>query len=212
MTESHAMHVLKHGWKKIFLVGLVSAVLGLLLSLVFPLEYSSSMRLLIIQKQLAEADPYTAIKASERIADNLGQIIYTTSFYDKVMGANFNVDVSRFSQDPIKRRKQWQKMIGTQVLRGSGLLVVTVYNTDKEQATQLSRAIAFVLTTEGYQYIGGGDLQVKLVDEPLLSRWPVRPNIPANAVTGFVLGLIVGSGYLLATSERRLPFGLPRLD
>lgn len=203
MQDSHYFEALADGWKRIVLFALVTAVFGAGLSFLFPLQYSSSMRLLIIQKQLSQTDPYTAIKASERISDNLAQIVYTTSFYDKVMGSKFNIDQSVFKTDETKKRKQWRDMIETRVIRGSGMLVVTVYHTDPAQATQIARAIAFVLTTEGWQYVGGGDLQVKLVDEPLQSRWPVKPNVPANAFMGFVLGIIAGSGYVLATARKR---------
>jgi capsular polysaccharide biosynthesis protein len=209
MQEYQYTRALARSWRKIMLFGLIAALCGAGLSFIFPLRYSSTMSLLIIQKQLSQADPYTAIKASERIADNLGQIIYTTSFFDKVMSAKFNIDQSIFSSDEIKRRKQWRQMIGTQVVRGSGMLVVAVYHQDKSQAEQIARAIAFVLTTEGWQYVGGGDLQVKLVDQPLASRFPVRPNIPANAFTGFILGIIVGSGYVLANARRRGLFEIP---
>jgi capsular polysaccharide biosynthesis protein len=203
MQESQYMEELGAGWKRILLFALVSAAFGVALSFLFPLQYSSSMRMLIIQKQLSDADPYTAIKASERISDNLAQIVYTTSFFDKVMAAKFNIDQTVFKADPIKRRKQWQEMIGTQVIRGSGMLQVTVYHVDPAQATQIGRAIAFVLTTEGWQYVGGGDLQVKLVDDPLQSRWPVKPNIPANAFGGLVLGIIVGAGQVLLSANKR---------
>jgi len=196
------MQALADGWKRIVLFAVVSAVFGAALSFLFPLQYSSSMRLLIIQKQLSMSDPYTAIKASERISDNLSQIIYTTSFFDKVMSAKFNIDQTIFKADDTKRRKQWSEMIETRVIRGSGMLVVTVYHKDPEQATQIGRAIAFVLTTEGWQYVGGGDLQVKLVDDPLQSRWPVKPNVPANAFAGLVLGIIAGAGQVLATRRK----------
>ena len=166
--------------------------------------------MLIIQKQLSQADPYTVIKSSERISDNLAQIIYTTSFFDKVMNAKFNIDKSVFKSEESKKRKQWRDMIETRVVRGSGMLVVTVYHVDPKQAEQISRAIAFVLTTEGWQYIGGGDLDVKLVDEPHLSRFPVRPNIPANPLMGLVLGVIAGTGYVLAGARRHTVFGIPQ--
>lgn len=203
------MNILARGWKRILLFAILTSFFGVGVSFLFPLQYSSTMSLLIIQAQLSQVDPYTAIKASERISDNLGQIIYTTSFYDKVMNAGFNIDQTIFSDDEIKRRKQWDRMISTQVTRGSGILVVSVYHEDPDQATQIAQTIAFVLTTEGWTYVGGGDLQVKLVDSPLESRWPVRPNIPANAFMGFVLGLIAGSGYVLATMPHRGPFGIP---
>lgn len=203
MADIAYTHVIRKGWKKIAVFAVASALFATGLSFLFPLQYSSSMRLLIIQKQLSQSDPYTAIKASERIADNLSQIIYTTSFFDKVLTAKFNVDSSIFKNDEQKKRRQWNDMIATQVLRGSGMLVVTVYHVDPAQAEQISRAIAFVLTTEGWEYVGGGDLQIRLVDEPLVSRWPVRPNIPANAFMGLVLGVIAGTGYVLAREARR---------
>lgn len=208
--ESHTMHVLSQGWKRILLFGLAAAVAGAALSFLFPLQYSATMRMLIINKQLAQADPYTAIRASERISDNLAQIVYTTSFYEKVMNAKFNIDQSVFPADEIKKRKIWRETIETRVIRGSGMLVVTVYHRDPAQAEQIARAIAFVLTTEGWQYVGGGDLDVKLVDEPLKSRFPVRPNIPANAFMGFVLGIIVGTGYVLQAARRHTVFGMPQ--
>lgn len=200
------MQALADGSRRILLFALAAAVFGAGLSFLFPLQYSSAMRLLIIQKQLSQTDPYTAIKATESISDNLSQIVYTTSFFDKVMAAKFNIDQSIFPQDEIKKRKQWRSMIDTSVVRGSGMLVVTVYHKDPEQATQIARAIAFVLTTDGWQYVGGGDLQVKLVDDPLQSRWPVKPNIPQNAFTGLVLGIIAGFGYVIMTAKRRPVF------
>jgi capsular polysaccharide biosynthesis protein len=208
-SESHYAYVITRNWKKVVLFGLAAAIVGAGLSFLFPLQYSSTLRLLIIQKQLSQADPYTAIKASERIADNLGQIVYTTSFFDKVLEAGFNVDKSVFKTDDTKRRRQWRTMIDTQVIRGSGMLAVTVYHQDPEQASQIAQAIAFVLTTEGWEYVGGGDLQVKLVDEPLNSRYPVKPNVPANAFMGFVLGIMAGTGYVLSVARRHGIFGIP---
>ncbi|MBU0625054.1 hypothetical protein KKF05_01785, partial [Patescibacteria group bacterium] len=79
MSETSYTTIINRGWKRIVIFASVSAVFAVAVSLAFPLQYSSSMRLLIIQRQLSTADPYTAIKASERIADNLAQILYTTS-------------------------------------------------------------------------------------------------------------------------------------
>lgn len=203
MSDINYTDSIRRGWKRIFLFALLTAAFAAAVSFAFPLRYSSTMRLLIIQNQLSASDPYTAIKAAERISDNLAQILFTTDFYDQVMGAQFNVDETYFNGDERKRRRRWKDAISTRVLRGSGMLDVTVYHTDPEQAEQISQAIAFVLTTEGWEYVGGGDLQVRVVDEPLTSRWPVRPNVPANAFMGFVLGGIAGTGYVFMREGRR---------
>lgn len=208
MQENYVEVIIKERGK-IILFGIAAAIIAGAFSFLLPLRYGASMRLLIIQKQLAQDDPYTATRASERISDNLGQIIYTTSFFDKVMAQKFNIDQSEsvFSNEENKRRQQWGEMIGTSVVRGSGMLAISVYHTDPEQALQISRAIAFVLTTEGWQYVGGPDLQIKLVDEPLRSKYPVKPNIPANAFTGFVLGMLAGSFYVVANRSDLGVFG-----
>lgn len=181
------------------------AVLGLVLAVVFsflrPLEYSSTIRLLIIQN-VGVVDAYTAARSSERIAEDLATVTYTTSFYDKVMAAGFAIDDTYFPSDETKKRKKWEKMVSTTVARGTGLLTVKVYHQDVEQAEQIAHAISFVLTNEGWTYTSGGNITVRLVDEPLNSRWPARPNIPANAFAGFVLGGLLGVGYIVLQTER----------
>lgn len=201
---SYEINTIVNEWRKVIMFGVLAAVIAGALSFLFPLKKSATMSLLLIQKQLSQTDPYTAIKASERIADNLGSIIYTTSFFDKVRSSNFNIDWSILSNVERTRRKQWRDMIETQVVRGSGILMITVFNTKGEQANEIARAIAFILTTDGASYIGGGDLQVKLVDDPLVSRFPVKPNIPANILTGFALGVLGGAVYVLVVKKKGL--------
>lgn len=207
MSELNVIDVLAKGWKKVLSFALAAAVFGAVFSFFFPLQYGSTMRLLVIQRQLSQVDPYTAIRASERISDNLAQVIYTTAFFERVLDSKFNVDSAAFPSDEAKRRKRWREMISTEVVRGSGMLIVTVYHIEPEQATQIARAIAFVLTTEGWQFVGGGDLQIRLVDQPIASRFPVRPNIPANALSGFILGLMAGSLSALAEHRKMRVFG-----
>jgi capsular polysaccharide biosynthesis protein len=173
------------------------------LSFLRPLEYSSTSRLLIIQKSGLNLDPYTAIRSAESIASNLAQVVYTSVFYDKVMNAGFNIDKSYFKTDENKRRTQWTDMVATEVTHDSGFLQITVYHTNRDQASEINRAIAYILTTEGNSYIGGQDLQIQLVDTPIQSRFPTRPNIPLNAFLGAVVGVILSALYLVVGEARR---------
>ncbi|MEK7545657.1 MAG: Wzz/FepE/Etk N-terminal domain-containing protein [Patescibacteria group bacterium] len=202
MTMDIAQLLERH-WKTIAVSAVLVMVAAAALSFVRPLEYSSTMRLLIIQKAGVNLDPYTAIRSAERIADNLSQVIYTSVFYDKVAAAGFDIDRSYFEPVETKRRKQWADMVSTQVTHETGFLQISVYHKDKEQASEIARAVAFVLTTEGNQFIGGRDLEIRLVDTPLQSRFPVRPNIPLNAFLGAVIGVILSSLYLVVGEARR---------
>lgn len=195
--------LLERHWKTIAVSAAITMVLAAGLSFLRPLEYSSTMRLLIIQKAGATLDPYTAIRSAESIADNLSQIIYTSVFFDKVEGAGFNIDRSYFDANETKRRQQWSDMVSTLVTHQTGFLQISVYHKSKDQASEIARAIGFILTTEGNQYVGGRDLEIRLVDTPLQSRFPVRPNVPLNAFLGAVIGVILSSLYIVVGEARR---------
>jgi len=182
-------------------VALLGAILAVAFSFLLPREYSSTVRLLVIPRSVGGVDPFTAIKSAERISDNLAQIIETTSFFDRVTRAGFFIDQSVFSGDEQKKRRQWNRMVDTTVSRGSGILTVKVYHSDRDQATQIVQAISYVLTTSGWEYIGG-DLLIRLLDAPLASRFPARPNFVGNAVSGFMVGAVLGAGIVLVRKRK----------
>jgi len=188
-------------WHTILLVAAIGLFLGVVLSFVQPLEYSSTVRILITQ-ELGTVDAYTASLSVERISEDLADIVYTTSFYEKVLEAPYEIDLSYFENQENKRREQWDEMISASVSRSSGLLTVRVYHEDIDQAEQIVNAVSYVLINEGWTYTSGSNIKVQLVDEALNSRWPVRPNIPVNAFSGLVLGIIAGAGYVLIQVER----------
>jgi len=158
--------------------------------------------LLILQDVGLNVDAYTASRSEERIAENLSTIVYTTTFFNEVINSGFSVDEKFFPLDDAKRRRTWVKTVSPTVARGAGLLTIAAFHPDIRQAEQIARAVAYVLTTKVGDYTSGSNIQVRLIDDPLNSRWPVKPNIVANSVSGFVLGLLVGVAFLLARAER----------
>ncbi|MBT3231142.1 hypothetical protein HN358_05220 [Candidatus Uhrbacteria bacterium] len=188
-------------WHTVLLTAAIGLFLGVVLSFVQPLEYSSTARILITQ-ELGTVDAYTASLSVERISEDLADIVYTTSFYEKVVQAPYDIDSTYFELQENKRREQWDDMISASVSRSSGLLTVRVYHEDVDQAQEIVNSVAYVLINEGWTYTSGSNIKVQLVDEALNSRWPVRPNIPVNAFSGLVLGIIAGVGYVLIQVER----------
>ena len=180
-------------------VGLVAA---LLLCLVQPLKYSSTVRLLVMQDLGSATDAYTASRSEERIAENLSTIVYTTTFFDEVMDAGFSIQERYFPSKDYKKRQEWAKTVDATISRGSGLMTITAYHQDVSQAEQIARAVASVLTAKASEYTSGGGVEVRLIDAPLNSRWPVKPNILANAVSGAVLGGLAGIGFVLTQYEK----------
>ncbi len=202
MAQTNYTRILINGWQSILMFALLGLVLALIISFVQPLRYSSTARLLILQDVGSSVDAYTASRAEERIADNLATIVYTSTFFDQVMTSGFGIDETQFSADDSRKRKEWGNMVKATVARGSGLLSITAYNKDIAEAEQIIRAVAYVLTNRVDEYTSGGSVSAQLVDEPLNSRWPVKPNILANTLSGFVLGGFVGIAYVFVQTER----------
>lgn len=182
------------------LLGLLFGAAGALL---FPLEYSATSRLLIIPSATLGVDPYTAIKSSERISENLAQIVGTSSFFEQVLRAReqFQLNISRFENVTERlRRREWTKMVSPQPLSGTSLFAITVYHTDKEQARRWSEAIDSVLANRGFEYTGK-DTQIKIVDTPVVSRFISRPNFLVFGFFGLALGAFLGAVWTLSKQD-----------
>ncbi len=201
MPTNH-LRDLFNGWQTLLMFGLLGLVLSLMISFVQPLRYASTARLLILQNIGSSVDAYTASRSEERIAENLATIVYTSTFFDQVVNAGFDIDKDAFPLEGSKRRRIWRRTVFATVSRGSGLLTITAYHHDVQQAEQIVRAVAFVLTDRVGEFTSGGNVQVRLIDAPLNSRWPVRPNVLANMLSGFFLAGFVGVGFVLLQSEK----------
>jgi len=185
-------------WKTILSCGLLLAVLGLGISLLFPKQYSAESQLLIITQDRYGVDPYTQAKAAERIGENLTQIMATADFYNKVMssGQNFNRDVWNNMKNERERRKQWQKNVQASVVYGTSLMRVAAYAASAEEATALNNAVAKTITNSGWEY-AGGDVMIKIVSDPLASRWYARPNFFMNGLLGLLVGVFLSALWVI---------------
>lgn len=197
------IHILKNKWQTVLAITGITLAVALLVTFVQPLRYGATTRLLIIQRATYTFDTYNALQAAERVAENLTGIVYTTDFYHQVMLEPGDFNRAIFSQDERKRRKQWKEMVDATITRGTGFLTITVYHQDKQEATKLATAVANVMSQKGWEYVGGGDIQVKTVDDPVVSKFPVKPNIILNTVSGLVVGLLLGVLYALGIAQWR---------
>lgn len=193
--------IIKH-WKTLFLWGLLTALFVTALSLFFPLEYRADAGVYIISKSRYGVDPYTVVKSAEQVGQNITQVIKTQDFFDKVLAlAGSNLDRSEFQNVSDRvRAKRWQKAVDGSVVFGTGVLNVSAYNRDPEQAKVLVTALVDTLVQKGYEYIGG-DVTIKQVNKAIVTRFPVRPNIPLNAALGFMIGALLSSIMVLKSKR-----------
>ena len=199
--QSSPLNLLKKRWKVILLSGIILAVLSGFVCLLFPLEYRADAQVLIISKSRYGVDPYTVVKSAERVGENLTQVMKSNDFYNKVMNQpGYNLDKGIFNNiEERLKRKKWNKTVNTSVIYGTGVLNISAYHTDKSQAKEYAGAVAGTLSSQAWQYVGG-DVTLKVINDPVVTPWPVRPNIVVNIIVAFMIGLVLSSFVFLKRS------------
>jgi len=189
--------ILKH-WKMIFFWGLFFASVSIGASILFPRQYSADSQILIITRDRYGVDPYTQAKAAERVGENLAQIMKTADFYNKVMDSAHTFDKDSWKNISTERlrRKNWQKDVLANVVYGTSLMKITVYRDTPQEAIALSNAVTQTITARGWEYVGG-DVVIKVVGDPLASRWYARPNFVMNGVFGFLVGAFLAALWVI---------------
>ena len=199
--KEHPLALLRRSWPALLIGGLVGALLAAVLSFTQQLEYSSTVRLLITQPGATNTDPYTILKSNERIAQNLSQLLSTSSFFENILVQASGVNKDYFPVDENDRRRAWSRSIGTSVEPGSGLMLVTVFHPIRAQAHSLVQAAADELAKQAPNFYGYS-VRVQVIDAPLDSRWITRPNFLNNALAGLVLGSLLGLLWMVANREK----------
>ena len=196
MSTALSLHRITDRWRFMTLVTIAGLLFAVAFSFLTPLQYSSSIRLLITQTTAVGTDPYTAIKFTERIASSLSELLYSSSFANNIISKTNGLDQSTFSADEYERRKQWKKAINASVTPGTGIMVVTAYDHSRDQATALVESASRELTLQTPNYFGN-NVRVQIIDSPLASRWFARPDFLKNAVYGAVLGFLLSLIWVL---------------
>lgn len=193
------LEIIKRDWRKVLIVTLIIVLISLVFSLVQPFLYRSTVSILVLQKSSFSIDAYSASKSEERIANKLAQVVYSSSFLKEVLNSGFYIEKEYFPEDELKRRQKWAETVEAEVPVGLSKLTFSIYHTDPNQALQISQAIAYTLTEKKREYIGIEDVDLKILDTPLVSKYPVRPNILLNIVLGAAFGFILGLAYVVLT-------------
>ena len=195
MPTQNFVRLFFRAWRLILLCTLLGAVVALAVSLAQPWRYSSTERVLITQTNATGLDPYTAIKSTERIAENLSEIIYTSSFFNAVMN-NSQIDAKYFPTDEINKRKLWQETIETQVVPNTGVVSIIAYHPNRDQATEIAVRVAQELAVVTPDYFGFS-VRVQIIDDPLPSRYIAKPNFLRNLAIGAAAGLLLACAWVL---------------
>ncbi len=157
-----------------------------------PLKYGATSELLIVQQYSGGTDPYSISRSNQYLSSMLASVVTSQSFYGEVMNSGFSIDQEYFNTDARIQMKTWEKTVEAKSIGDSGMIEISVFHPDRYQAQQIARAINSTLRLKNGQYRGSGsDLTIKVLNEPIVSVWPVKPNIPLNMILAIVFGLLL---------------------
>ncbi len=197
------LKLLKRKKGTIFTLVFVVIILSLGLSLINPLKYSAKSRLLVVQNSNG-VDPYTVSKSNEYLGNLFSQIAYSGSFYNMVLESPYDIDKNYFSGDYNKQIKTWGKTISTKTLSDTGIIEVNIYHPNPYQAQQIALAVNDILINKNSNYQGSGQsIKVNIIDQPLVSNYPVKPNLPQNLVIALMASLLFSLFYIYIFPEER---------
>ena len=152
-------------------------------------EYSSNAQILIIQEQEQKMDAYLASKSSESLAKNLKKAILTSSFRNKVLEDLSDIDSNIFQSEK-NRRKEWIRFVDVKIISNTSILEITTYHQSAFQSERILNKILSTLVNNHQLYHGGGDdIRLEIINDPLTSTHPIRPNWALNLFLGFVLSI-----------------------
>ncbi|MFH1744791.1 MAG: hypothetical protein ABH881_01335 [bacterium] len=185
-------------------VVIVFLSLSIVLTVIQPFKYATETRLMIVQNFVEGVDPYAMAKSNEYLGEILTRIIPSNSFYNEVMDSGYSINKNYFSGDIKKQMKKWDETVESKAINDTGIIEIAVYHKDKYQAEQIVQGINYTLKTKhGNYHSSNNRLDVKILDQPTTSDFPVKPNVILNLSLGAIFGLIIGLCYIYLYPEKK---------
>jgi len=181
-----------------------------------PLKYNSKSSVLVVQNFPPGTDQYSISKSNEYISNILAKVVSSNLFYDDVLNSGFNIDRNYFSKTNNINTEmgKWEKTAQAKPISDTGIIDVNVYHPDKQQLSQIAMAVNFILQSKHGKYHGlGSNIVIKVIDQPIISAWPAKPNIIFNLLLALVVGLVVSLYYIYLFQEESFNLRLwPKLN
>jgi len=194
----------------VFWLTVLGAVLAFDLAVVQSPQHRASSKVLIIQKQVAGQDIYSISKSAQYLGKILREGIYSDSFFEKVIESPYQVEESDFPELTKDRRKQWQKDVKVSIVRDLGIIKIDVFNLEKEKAEQISLAVTNVLEVNHQLYHGAGEsLELRVLDNPLVSQKPDASRLWFSSVIGGVIGFLIGLFWIFNKKKKEEGYTFP---
>ena len=194
--------LIKRKKQTILVIMLIGIVLTAIASLAQTMKYSTHSRLLVVQNSVGD-DTYALSKSNEYLGNLFAEIIRSSSFYDQILSSNLNIDRSYFAGTYGQQIKKWQKTVETKTQSNTGIIDVTVYHPNVQEAKKIALAINNILISNNQNYQSGQSVRINIIDQPLSSAYPTKPNLPFNLLAATLISLFLALFYIYIFPEEK---------
>ena len=202
-------NLLKQKRQTLFSIFLVFLLIGTIFVLVQDFKFGTKSKVLVIQEGYGRVDPFAVSRSVEYLSDLFSRVVYSNSFFMLVVSSDFDFDRSYFGDDSIKQEKKWKKTLSTKTVENSGIINISIYHPDAYQAKQIALAVNHILITQNQNYQGLGDsVKINILDQPVVSKYPVKPNLIFYFFVIIGLSLFFGIIYIYVFPEEKFNINL----
>lgn len=204
MEIKYFFTLLKNKKQTIMSVVILVLAITLILTISQTFKYEADSRLIVIQEFEAGVDPYAVSRSNEYLSGLLASVVSSNTFFNQVMESNPDLDRIYFKDTINKQIKIWQNTVAARSINDTGIIDIHVFHPDPGQARMIINGIADTLISSHGQYHGAPNkVSLKILDEPIISRWPVKPNPFFNGLVGLFLGIIAAISYVYIFPEKK---------
>jgi len=177
-------------------------MLAVVFSLAQTMKYTVKSRLLVVQNS-NNNDAYTLSKSNEYLGSLFAEVVYSSSFYDRVASSQYNINDAYFSGSYNQQVEKWQKTVQTKTQGDTGIIEIYVYHPQPSEANKISLAINDILINNNQDYQGGQNIKISIIDQPITSSYPNKPNLPYILALALFGSFIISLFYIYIFPEER---------
>lgn len=196
MDSKEFLQLAKKRYATVITFILVFIIISLIGTLVQPLKYRTTSRLLISQPDTT-ADAYSIARSNQYIGGLISEVIYSGAFLEALNSSDAVFDRNYFSGTYKQNLKKWKKTVFARSGGDSGVIEIEIYHPNPNEARQIALAVNNnIITGQGPYQFTGKQTKITTIDQPITSSFPVNPNIPLNVAASLFFGTLFGFSYI----------------
>jgi hypothetical protein len=142
-------------------------------------------------------DAYAIARSNQYIGGLISEVVYSGAFLDSLESSDAVFDRNYFNGTYKQNIKKWKKTVFARSGGDSGIIDIEIYHPDPSEAKKISLAVnELIISGKGPYQFANNQVKITTIDQPIISSFPVKPNIPLNLLASLIFGLSFSLSYI----------------